>query len=550
MARSGGSRMKKHCASCKQYLDHLDKKNQSMRCFLVCMTTNSKHIMVVPNRFLKHFNGKLSGTIKLESPNGRVYDVQVTERFSKVVFRHGWGQFVDAHHIEENDYLLFRHIGKSCFEALIFDSDGCEKVFSCAGIRNTPKIQKRSVDSVDISSSSHHETTESSASQRFFRCQKDSMRLHAKKAKMAVTSSSSEESGNGIPSENESFESDDLQTPTRPDYVLSHKSYLSEAQQERVIALIQDIQPESTVFVAVMKKSHVEPPSTYLAINKQYALEHFPHESTNITLQRPGKSKKWHPKYYKREDKCVHMLRGQWLDFVRDNHVKVGDICLFFPSKGARRFTFTVYIHRATATRSCGGTGFQRASSCHGKSSTKMASEVQIKEEPIDGGNVSLESDMPTSSHESMASDSSGPSEPPYIVPAKSCLSRSQKRIVEERVQAIQSEAPIFVAIMNQSHVSVTHHRPMIEFGVRFAAPHLPHSGQTVVLQCMRRTWEANMKITTTSSTGRRRWFLAGGWATFVRDNDLRIGDICLFELKKNEGELTMEVHILFREQF
>jgi hypothetical protein len=70
--------------------------------------------------------------------------------------------------------------------------------------------------------------------------------------------------GEDIPSENKSFELDDLQTPLRQDYVMSRRNYLSEAQEKSVIALIQEIQPESTAFVAVMRKSHVEPPQPCL----------------------------------------------------------------------------------------------------------------------------------------------------------------------------------------------------------------------------------------------------------------------------------------------
>uniref|UniRef100_A0A0A9HD96 TF-B3 domain-containing protein n=1 Tax=Arundo donax TaxID=35708 RepID=A0A0A9HD96_ARUDO len=208
MARSGGSRMKKPCDCCKRYMDHLDEKNKNMSFFLRRMTANYKHSMILPNRFLEHFSGKLSGTIKLESPNGSLYDVEVTKCHSNMVLRHGWEAFVDAHHIEENDSLLFRHIEKCCFEVLIFDSDGVEKLFSCAGIKNTPCFEERSVDSVDISSSSHHETTESSESGRFARSQKRNSCLRGKK--IVATSSSSKESED-IPSENESFESDDLQ---------------------------------------------------------------------------------------------------------------------------------------------------------------------------------------------------------------------------------------------------------------------------------------------------------------------------------------------------
>jgi hypothetical protein len=47
-----------------------------------------------------------------------------------------------------------------------------------------------------------------------------------------------------------------------------------------------------------------------------------------------------------------------------------------------------------------------------------------------------------------------------------------------------------------------------------------------------------------------RRWTLNGGWPQLARDNDLRVGDFCLFELKKNGKKLTMRVHIISKEQF
>jgi hypothetical protein len=62
----------------------------------------------------------------------------------------------------------------------------------------------------------------------------------------------------------------------------------------------------------------------------------------------------------------------------------------------------------------------------------------------------------------------------------------------------------------------------------------------------MKKIWTTKMVF----HSGRRRWSLIGGWSTFARDNDLRVGDICLFELKKNEEVLTMKVHIISREQF
>nr|CAB3498588.1 unnamed protein product [Digitaria exilis] len=149
-------------------------------------------------------------------------------------------------------------------------------------------------------------------------------------------------------------------------------------------------------------------PKHRMSITKEYAFAHFPHGNANVTLQIPGNIKKWHPIFYVRKDRRMHMLRGQWLDFVRDNHVQEGDICLFLPTNGVRRFMFTVYLLRATAaTHSRRGVGFQRVGPCPVRPSAKMASEVHI-EEPTNGEHFSSESDMNKISHEYLESEDSG----------------------------------------------------------------------------------------------------------------------------------------------
>lgn len=539
MARSGsGSRMNKPCDSCKRYLEHLDQKNQTkMSCFLRHMDASSKHSMIVPKEFVKNFAGKLSGWISLESPNGSLYDVEATKHDSETVFQHGWEAFVDANHIEENDFVLLRYIEKSRFEVLILDSDGCEKVFSCAGIRNTPNIdQGRIVKYVGISSSFCHDTTESSGSERLAKHARSSPNHNGRTAKMSAASSSFEESGEDTPG-NRYFESDDLQTPPRADYILSRRSYLSEAQRERVIALIQEIKPETTVFVAIMKKNSVQQrPGPYLVVSKEYALAHFPRDTTRLTLQRPGKSKKWHPILYIRRDRTLYMLRGQWLDFVRENYVQEGDMCLLLPKKSGKHLTLIVYLLRAPSTSSMVGPS-------HGRSCTNMTSAVHIKgKSTCEEHTLSERATEEISDGSLNSKDFGGFSESPYILSRRNCLSQSEKKIVEAKVRAIQSEFPVYVSTMGKSNVAVS--KPMLEFSAKYAGAHLPGRKQTVVLQRGREIWKTKMVIT----NGCRR-FLRGGWPEFVCDNSLRTGDICLFELKKNERELTMEVHIISTDQ-
>ena len=62
------------------------------------------------------------------------------------------------------------------------------------------------------------------------------------------------------------------------------------------------------------------------------------------------------------------MLTGHWLDFVCDNSVQEGDICIFVAAKGGRKSKFTVYLLRRETTRSMAGIGgVQVAGSSHVK---------------------------------------------------------------------------------------------------------------------------------------------------------------------------------------
>lgn len=74
--------------------------------------------------------------------------------------------------------------------------------------------------------------------------------------------------GDNSPLACNSIESDDRRTPRGHNYALSLGSCLSGAQYEKVIALVERIQPEAAVYVDVMSQHAVEPPSPLL-VNSQ-----------------------------------------------------------------------------------------------------------------------------------------------------------------------------------------------------------------------------------------------------------------------------------------
>ncbi|CAM0875865.1 unnamed protein product [Alopecurus aequalis] len=403
-------------------------------------------------------------------------------------------------------------------------------------------IQTKIADYVDTPKGYDDDTKQPSGRKRCASCQADSSRGHRHTTKKPAKPTSFEKSGDNSPSEYDSFESSDNRTRGGPNYGLSLGSCLSGAQYERVIAHVERIQPETAVFIVAMSQRDVQMPSPLLNISEEHAIAHFPPESVTVTLQMPGKGKKWHPRFYMAKDRREYVLTGHWLDFIRDNSVQEGDICIFVPEKGGGRCKFTIHLLCGETTHSRGGTaGGQEAGSRKCKTKTKMASPVHIMEKSTDGENDSSESNMHTVSDEPLETGKSdGLQEPPYILPLKSALSASQKKIVKARVQAIQSEVPIYVSIMKKSNISAIKQQ-MLELGSRYAARYLPHRRQTIVLRCHGESWETKM---VTNGNG-KRWFLSGGWSKFARDNRLRIGDICLFEQKKNRRKLTMKVHII-----
>lgn len=73
----------------------------------------------------------------------------------------------------------------------------------------------------------------------------------------------------------------------------------------------------------------------------------------------------------------------------------------------------------------------------------------------------------------------------------------------------------------------------------QFSIAHLPNYKTEVVLRNSKgECWTVN---SVPDSKGRLMHTFCGGWMAFVRANDVKIGDICIFELV---GKFEMRVHI------
>ncbi|XP_021313091.1 B3 domain-containing protein Os03g0620400 [Sorghum bicolor] len=256
------------------------------------------------------------------------------------------------------------------------------------------------------------------------------------------------------------------------------------------------------------------------------------------------------------------MLSGvPWSHFVQDNHVQEGDICIFQPLKTAGVW-FTLMVHlihqskvgtllhdekNGNSPSPAGGTSSNRGRTMRskandlkivhpndGKAEAEVTPIARVKEEPAHQGPSNSKGHWT----DDESGDSGGPSEAGlYILSAHAHLTDEQRNKVEDIVGSIQSQVPIYVAVMNKSSVAVTS-TCILYFGKEYSSKYLPHGEHTVTL--VRNGKSVSWKVTMHAQK------LIQGWRGFARDNRLKLDDICLFQLTKDDIKmLTMTVYII-----
>lgn len=130
-----------------------------------------------------------------------------------------------------------------------------------------------------------------------------------------------------------------------------------------------------------------------------------------------------------------------------------------------------------------------------------------------------------------------GPSRPPYILARGITLTGRVEKKVQEKVQAIGSELPIYVAVMTKSCVGGNLFS--LVFCKEYAST-LPSRDQALMLQLEDKEWDTILHVRGSNKT------IHKGWPKFASDNNLLLGDICMFEMaERSTRSLVMRVHFI-----
>ncbi|XBI84862.1 hypothetical protein VPH35_093084 [Triticum aestivum] len=317
---------------------HYTNLDDEKKYFMVLMMDDLQHEMVIPKEYVQRFKGEFPREMILETQNRRSYVIKVAENNGKSVLTVGWGKFVETFGLHMGDTLVFRYNGNSQFNVIIFDELGCEKASSVFVDPFPPPMQKRCTSTTDTVKSSHfhHEAIQTQP----FSIGKG-MPMESPRSQMEIDKpcqdnntvirdhvSSEEEYGvHEVSGSNCIVRKDRLfscqKEQLKDGYMTVHKTKLTSAQKKVVKQKVQSIHSENPIFVAVMRKYNVA--SEFFLIFSKYYAKKYLGEERHMYLQLQGK--KWEVQF--RENSCGKRLGSGWKQFVKDNKLKTGDICLF-----------------------------------------------------------------------------------------------------------------------------------------------------------------------------------------------------------------------------
>lgn len=96
--------------------------------FCQILPRDFNHHLVIPKKFAGNMWHRLPTKALLKSPNGATWKVELKGDGDELRFLDGWGEFVKACSLKENDLLIFKYSGNSNFDVLIFNLESlCEK---------------------------------------------------------------------------------------------------------------------------------------------------------------------------------------------------------------------------------------------------------------------------------------------------------------------------------------------------------------------------------------------------------------------------------------
>ncbi|KAK7256211.1 hypothetical protein RIF29_29649 [Crotalaria pallida] len=447
---------------------------------------------MIPRTFTEKYGESLPKTAFLKTPVGGEWKVNLVKHDGRTWFQKGWKEFVEYHSLAEGHIVVFRYERTSNFQVFIFDMSALEIDYpiKSEGTRaSNDKVNKRPV----VESLEDHRPSQKRKDNSSLEFLQQFKKKRSRYVEVEGLSKLSNATLNHIGKTCKEGQHTAAKKITTLDRARSFKTC-------------------NPSFLVVMGPSYIHSHAN-LNIPSLFGKTYFDLgiKRGDINLQLEN-GRVWPGRYLIRENSTgtkVEISAG-WKPFAMDNNLKVGDVCIF-ELIDRTKLTFKVFIIRETDNSNCSTSQGLKSDDSSPKDEYKMSG--------------------------------SGIPGPNFSEKQKPMISTKQISALD-RASSFKFYNPYFLVVIHLSHV---HSRPKLNLPSKFCKKHfgLGNKRGDINLQLSNgRVWPASYHIS--KSNARTRFHLSCGWGAFAKENDLKVGDVCIFELI-DRTKVTFQIHI-FRE--
>ncbi|XP_062102210.1 B3 domain-containing transcription factor VRN1-like [Humulus lupulus] len=468
---------------------------------IILRDTLEENKLRVPHYFVKKCGETLTETVSVKLPCGSKWEMKLENCNGQFWLQKGWPEFMKHYSIERGHMLTFRYDGNSELYAAIFDKTTVEIDY--------PSTSAHS-DKYDIDEKLQVPKTE--VSDDSIEILDDISYCHTSGVKSPCSRSPKRMRTSPTGNVDSPFEceQDQSTTPRKTKYGIPRiMKALHTSEKNAALQWTSDFKSEHPFFKVVMQPYYIL--GRRLAIPYQFAKIHLNNRFYDVTLKVPNEKKTWPVKYsFGEHKKATPRFETGWLLFAQDNNLKVGDVCVFVMLK-AVNVSFEVVILGV------------------GRSSKGSMSPAHYE-----SGSPSFDNCSPAKQVNECNSSQS--SEPPMVGKQLSPTFDERVKILENA--ALESEKPFFKIVIqpsNKWHVCVP---------LDLADKHIENEGTVILSIPSGSCWSAQFRRRKNYITGKPVAVICSGWKEFMADNDLKLDDVCVFELH-NGTEISFHVSIV-----
>ncbi|KAL2575882.1 hypothetical protein AAZV13_16G042500 [Glycine max] len=278
--------------------------------------------LMIPNKFVEKYGEGLPNALFLKTPNGTEWNFNLEKHDGKIWFQKGWKEFAEYHSLAHGHLLVFRRHGTSHFQVHIFDLSSLEIDYPSKGTEGK-------------TSPNHEGNKQPRNEENLEYLQPYQVRSHK-----------------SVKVENMMTLPEEAQPHT--DTKFKEKSKVVVANQVTALDLASSFKPCNPFFLVVMRPSYIQSNGGPLPLQTKFCRRHFGLlNKRHINLQVLN-GRIWPAKYMiqKMKNKTNFRLTSGWKTFVKDNNLKVGNVCTFELIDGTK-LTLLVHIFRGTNGSNC-----------------------------------------------------------------------------------------------------------------------------------------------------------------------------------------------------